>query len=48
MGQERLTGLALMHFKYDLDIDYNTILDMFARKYPRRMAFIDILDSDNQ
>ena len=46
MGQERLNGLAMMHFHYDLDIDLDAVLDMFARKHPRRMALQNVLDSD--
>ena len=46
MGQERLNGLAMMHFHYDLDIDHDAVLDMFARKHPRRMALQNVLDSD--
>ena len=46
MGQERLNGLAMMHFHYDLDIDHDAVLDMFARKHPRRMALKNVLDSD--
>jgi hypothetical protein len=46
MGQERLNGLAMMHFHYDLDVDHDAVLDMFARKHPRRMALHNVLDSD--
>ena len=46
MGQERLNGLAMMHFHYDVDIDHDAVLDMFARKHPRRMTLLNVLDSD--
>ena len=48
MGQDRLNGLALMHFHRDIDIDYDAIIDMFARKHPRRMKLLNILDSDDK
>lgn len=46
MGEERLNGLALLHFQYGMEIDYEAILDCFARKHPRRMTLLNILDSD--
>ena len=46
MGQERLNGLALMHFKYGMEIDYDEIVNVFARKHSHRMALINALDSD--
>ena len=47
MGQGRLNGLALMHFNYGMSIDYEAVLSAFARKHPRRMAMLDVLDSDS-
>ena len=43
MGQERLSGLALMHINYSMEIDLDEVINIFARKHPRRMALADIL-----
>lgn len=37
MSQTRLTGLALLHIHYNMDIDFNEIIRRFARLHPRRM-----------
>ena len=37
MGQDRLSGLALMH------VHYATEIDIFARQHPRRMLVENIL-----
>ena len=47
MGQERLNGLAMMHFHYEVDIDHNAVLDIFARRHPRRMTLLNVLDSNH-
>ena len=47
MGQARLNGLALMYFNYGMSIDYEAVLSAFARKHPRRMTMLDVLDSDS-
>ena len=44
IGQLRLNGLALMHFHYGLDIDYEAIINDFARKHPRRMELTNLID----
>ena len=31
MGQERLTGLALKHIHYEMELDLNEIINIFAR-----------------
>ena len=36
--------LALMHIKYNMDLDLEQIINNFARKYPHRMLLADILD----
>ena len=46
MGQAQLNGLALMHFNHGMSIDYEAVLSIFARKHPRRMTMLDVLDSD--
>ena len=38
MGQERMSGLALMHIHYDIQLDVDEIINRFARISPRRMA----------
>lgn len=38
-GESRLNGLALMNIHRDIQIDYNTITDMFASKKDRRLDF---------
>ncbi len=43
IGQERLTGLALMHIHYGMDLDLDEIVNIFARRHPRRMLLLDIL-----
>ena len=40
MGQERLNGLALLHIHYDMAIDHNEIVDIFASEKPRRMDLV--------
>ena len=34
MCQEQLNGLVMTHFHYDIVIDHDAVLDMFARKHP--------------
>ena len=43
MSQERLSDLALMHVKYNMDLDLEQIINIFAKKHPHRMLFADIL-----
>ena len=35
-----------MHFHYGLDIDYEAIINDFARKHPRRMELTNLIDED--
>ena len=42
MGQERISGLALMHSHYDMQLDVGEIIDRFARICPKRMALENI------
>ena len=46
MKEERLSGLALIYIHKDMELDYKEIINIFARKYPRRLKLINILDSD--
>ena len=38
----RLCGLALMHINYSMELDLDEIINIFARKYPRRMVLGDV------
>ena len=48
MGQDtcKLSGLALLHVNYTLDLNLNEIVNIFAQKHPRRILLNDIV-SDN-
>ena len=46
MGQEGLSGLALMYIHRNLDVDIKNICKEFARRKPRRMVLPDILTDD--
>ena len=37
MGQERLSSLALMHIHYQVKIDLDEVVNLFATKRPRRL-----------
>ena len=43
MSNERLSGLALMHTNYSMELNFEEIINIFARKHPRRMTLGDIL-----
>lgn len=43
MSQTTLTGLALLHIHYNMDIDFDEIIRRFARLHPRRMQLANIL-----
>ena len=43
MSQTRLTGLALLHIHYNMEIDLDEIIRRFARLHPRRMELANIL-----
>ena len=48
MTQERLNGLSLLQAHRSINMDYEKLLNMFARDYPKRLQLIDILeDSDS-
>ena len=46
MGQERLSGLALLHVHSDIDIDIDLIINQFAASQPRRLELLDIFDDE--
>ena len=43
MGNERLTGLTLLHIHRDIHNDIQEVFDEFARRHPRRMKLANIL-----
>ena len=43
VGQERLTGVALINIHYDTIISRDEIIDKFAKKHPRRLQFRSLL-----
>ena len=44
--QNRMNGLALLHVHRDIDLNINYIIDQFARKHPRCMKLLDILNDE--
>ena len=38
MGEDRLTGLALLYTKYNMPLDLGAIINIFAGQHPRRMT----------
>ena len=42
MSEDRFNALVLLFVHKDIDIDILTVLDMYARKYPRRMLLLMI------
>jgi len=38
-----MNGLLLMHIHYTMSMDTDAIIDEFARRNPRRMQLLDIL-----
>jgi hypothetical protein len=47
MGQERLSPLALLHIHYDVAIDMDRVVDIFAKKHPRRLELDSLLYDKN-
>lgn len=43
MSEDRFNALVLLFVHKDIDIDIQAVLDMFARKYPRRMLLLNPL-----
>ena len=41
MGQERLNALMLLYIRKDLALDYDAVIDIFVRKNPRKMLFLN-------
>ena len=43
ISEDRLNSLIYMYVHKDVKLDYNDIIDMYARRNPRRMLFINPL-----
>ena len=43
MEQDRLSSLALAFIHRQIDLPTDSILDNFAKDYPHRLEFIDVL-----
>ena len=41
MSEDRLNSLILIYVYKDIKLDYNVIIDMYARRNPRRMLVIN-------
>ena len=41
MSEDRLNSLIIMYVHKDIKLDYNDIIDMYARCKPRRILFIN-------
>ena len=46
MGKERLSSLALLHIHYNMDIDLDCFVDVFAKRHPRRLELTSPLLSE--
>ena len=40
MKEDRLNALILLHIHRDIELDYETIITMYASRHPRRMLFL--------
>lgn len=43
MGQERLSGLAQIHVNYEMPINLDEAVDIFAKLQPRRLQLTSVL-----
>ena len=43
MGESRLSSLALMHIKYDMPIDLDEVVEVFACLHPRLMELSNLI-----
>ena len=44
--QDRLDALLLLYIHKNISINYDSVIDLYASRYPRRMTFIDPLSED--
>ena len=47
MGQDSLSGFALMHTQYAMELDLEKVINTFTRKLSRQMVLSDFLGSDH-
>jgi hypothetical protein len=47
MGSDRLSGLALLSVHYDLPIEEEEVIDMFAKRHRRKIELCDVMNTDN-
>ena len=43
MGNQRLTGISLLHLHYDIPVDTSAVIDDVSRHYPGGMKLTNIL-----
>ena len=46
MGEERLNALSLACIHWDIFLDFDKIIDIYASIYPRRMLLINPLSEN--
>lgn len=46
MGDDRMNALLLLFIHKDIAVNIDTVIDMYASRHPRRMLFLNPLDSD--
>ena len=46
MGQTRLSALAFLHINYDVNIDIDHVINVFAAKKGRVLEFVNICDKN--
>ena len=46
MGQTRLSALAFLHVNYDVNIDIDHIINVFAAKKESDLEFVNICDKN--
>jgi hypothetical protein len=48
MGEDRFNALVLLFVHKDIPLHYDTIINLYAQRHPRRMLFYNpLMDSDN-
>ncbi|KAJ8022745.1 hypothetical protein HOLleu_37729 [Holothuria leucospilota] len=45
MTEPRLSALAMMHVHYDMDIDLNVVVNLFARYHPEKLRKVHLFFS---
>lgn len=44
MLEDRLNALILLYFHKDIALDYDEIVNIYSRKHPRRMTFLNPME----